>query len=172
MVGLLLLVQRGQSTLSSANRPGLQGVGMKKILLAAAFLASSLQVSADSRIDAVEPEVRAQLTALEEAWINAEVQSDRNALEEILHEDFLSTFASGATLDRSSYIEFIVGLDLSPFKVTNESMVQHGDTVVVIDVSEDGATKFTWIAVRRDGRWQVVAQTLSAVEPSHQLPES
>ena len=137
---------------------------MKKILLAASVFALSFQVAADSRIDAVEPEVRAQLTALEEAWINAEVRGDRNALEEILHEDFLSTFASGATLDRASYVDFIVGRDISPFKVNNESMVQHGDTVVVIDISESGTTKFTWIAMRRDGDWCVISQTFSRVE--------
>ena len=126
-------------------------------------IALSLPVAAQSRINSVEPEVRAELTALVAAWIDAEVQSDGRILEEILHEDFLSTFASGTTLDRSSYIEFIVGLDIAPFRVMNESMVQHGDTVVVIDLAENGTTKFTWIAVRDDGRWKVIAQTFSNV---------
>ena len=121
-------------------------------------------MAADSKIDSVEPEVRAELTALVETWIEAEVQSDASALEEILHEDFLSTFASGTTLDRTSYIDFIVGLDISPFKVKNASMVQYGDTVVVIDVSESGTTKFTWIAVSRDGQWKVIVQTFSNIE--------
>ncbi len=137
-----------------------------KVILVAAVLAQHLPAAADSKIDAVDPEVRDELTALVEAWIDAEVQSDAGVLEEILHEDFLSTFASGATLDRTSYIDFIVGLDISPFKVKNESMVQHGDTVVVIDVSESGATKFTWIAVRDNGQWKVIAQTFSNVEAS------
>ena len=137
-----------------------------KIFLALAALALSLPVAADSTIHSVGPEVRAELTALVEAWIDAEVQSDGEALEQILHEDFVSTFASGTTLDRSSYIDFIVSLDISPFKVHNESMVRHGDTVVVIDISETGATKFTWIAVRRDDQWQVISQTFSKVEPS------
>lgn len=139
---------------------------MKKILIAALVLALPLQVAADSQINAVEPDVRVELTSLVETWIDAEVRGDRNALEEILHEDFLTTFASGATLDRSSYIDFIVGLDISPFKVKNESMVQFRDTVVVIDISESGTTKFTWIAVRRDGQWRVIAQTFSKVEAS------
>ena len=135
-------------------------------MFAVAVLAQYLPVAADSKVDSVEPEVRKELTALVEAWIDAEVQSDGSALEGILHEDFLSTFASGTTLDRTSYIDFIIGLDLSPFTVKNESMVQHGDTVVVIDVSESGATKFTWVAVSRDDQWKVVAQTFSNVETS------
>ena len=135
-----------------------------KIIIAAAVLAQHLPVAADSKIDSVNPEVRKELTALVEVWIDAEVQNDESALKEILHEKFLSTFASGTTLDRTSYIDFIVGLDISPFKVKNESMVEYGDTVVVIDVSESGATKFTWIAVRHDGQWKVIAQTFSNVE--------
>lgn len=132
--------------------------------LAIAALALQLSAAAESQINSVEPEVRAELTALVEAWIDAEVQSDGKALERILHEDFLSTFASGRTLDRSSYIDFIIGLDISPFTVENESMIQHGDTVVVVDVSENGATKFTWIALRHGGEWKVISQTFSKVE--------
>jgi hypothetical protein len=137
-----------------------------KIVFAAAVLAQHLTVAADSKMDSVAPEVRNELTALVEAWIDAEVQSDGSALEEILHEDFLSTFASGTTLDRTSYIDFITGLDISPFNVKNESMVQHGDTVVVIDLSESGTTKFTWIAISRNDQWKVIAQTFSNVGTS------
>jgi hypothetical protein len=135
-------------------------------LLVAAALVLSLPAVADTKISSVEPEVRAELTALVEAWIDAEVQSDGKALEKILHEHFLSTFASGTTLDRSSYIDFITGLNIPPFKVINESMVHHGETVVVIDVSESGTTKFTWIAVRYNGQWKVISQTFSKVESS------
>lgn len=141
-------------------------MGITKILLAVSTLALSLDAAADSQIDSVEPEVRAELTALEEKWIDAEVHGDAKALEEILHVNFLTTFASGKTLDRSSYIAFIVGLEIEPFKVRNESMVQHGDSVVVIDVSEDGTTKFSWVAFRRDGQWKVIAQTFSNLAPA------
>lgn len=120
-------------------------------------------VIAETEINRVEPDVRAEMTALVEAWIEAEVESDGETLRELLHEDFLSTFASGTTLDRDAYVDFIIGLDIPPFKVINESMVQHRETVVVIDVSEDGATKFTWIATRRDGQWKVISQTFSRV---------
>lgn len=137
------------------------------VVSAVVALLPSQLVTADSTIDSVEPSVKTEMTELVEAWIDAEVQSDAGALEDILHEDFLSTFASGTTLDRDSYIEFIVGLDIPPFKVINESMIQHGDTVVVVDVSESGTTKFTWIAVKQDDQWAVVSQTFSSIK----LPE-
>ena len=42
-------------------------------------------------------------------------------------------------------------------------MVQHGEVVVVIDVSDDGGTKFTWVAAKQDGQWKVIAQTFSRI---------
>ncbi len=139
---------------------------LMKILLATCALAFQASTAADSQINSVEPEVRAELTALVETWIDAEVRGDGKSLEKILHKDFLSTFASGTTLGRASYIDFILSLDIAPFNVKNESMVQDRDTVVVIDVSEDDTTKFTWIAIRRDNQWKVIAQTFSNVEAS------
>lgn len=136
---------------------------LARLLLVVAIFLMSPPVIADTGIYSVEPTVRAEMTALVESWIDAEVRSDGEALGEILHEAFLSTFASGTTLDRDAYIDFIIGLDISPFKVINESMVQHGEVVVVIDVSENGGTKFTWIAARQDGQWKVISQTFSRV---------
>jgi len=40
----------------------------------------------------------------------------------------------------------------------------HGDTALVIDVSANGKTKFTWIAVKRDGQWRVISETFSRIE--------
>ena len=136
---------------------------LEKLLLVAAIFFMPAPLIAAAGIDSVDPTIRAEMTALVEIWIDAEVHSDAEALREILHDDFLSTFASGTTLDRDAYVDFIVGLDISPFKVINESMVQHAEVVVVIDVSEDGGTKFTWIAAKQDGRWKVISQTFSRV---------
>lgn len=136
---------------------------VRGLLLFATVLLTISSTFADTGVDSVEPAVRSELTALVELWIDAEVRSDGEALAEILHEDFLSTFASGTTLGRDAYIDFIVGLDIPPFKVINESMVQHGEVVVVIDVSEDGGTKFTWVAAKQNGQWAVISQTFSRV---------
>lgn len=139
-------------------------MNIAKLLVAVTAVSSIDAATADPATDPVEPGVRTELTELVEDWIDAEVQSDPEGLERILHEDFLSTFASGVTLDRDAYIDFIIGLDIPPFTVRNESMIQHGDTVVVIDVSDSGTTKFTWIAIRRDNRWKVISQTFSKAE--------
>ena len=105
-----------------------------------------------------------ELIALDDAWIVAEVAGDRDALERILHEDFLATFASGRTIDRATFIDLIVDNPPAPFTVTHETIRVHGDTALVIDVSEDEKTKFTWIATKRDGQWRVISETFSMIK--------
>ena len=106
----------------------------------------------------------AEIIALDDAWIDAEVGGDREALERILHEDFLATFASGRTIDRTTFIDLVLANRPQPFSVVHESIRVHGDTALIIDVSEDGKTKFTWIAIKRDGQWRVISETFSSVE--------
>lgn len=111
-----------------------------------------------------EQSPEAELIALDDAWIDAEVHGDRATLERILHEEFLVTYASGRTVDRATFITGIVASRPAPFTVTHEAIRVHGDTALIIDVSENGKIKFTWIAVKRDGQWRVISETASRVE--------
>ena len=107
---------------------------------------------------------RKALVKLVNHWIEAEVNSDREALSAILHEDFVSTFANGTTINKEEYLDFIIALDIKPFTVINESTHIHGDTAVVIDVDDSGKTKFTWIAHKHNDTWLVIAQTFSQIK--------
>lgn len=105
---------------------------------------------------------QAELISLSDAWIAAEVGHDKAALERILDERFLATFASsGKTIDRSSYIAWIMQNDIDPFTVVNEVVNVHGDTALVI--STEGTTKFTWVAVKKGGQWVVISETFSRI---------
>ena len=119
----------------------------------------------DSIETAPVSEAQAELIALDDAWIDAEVHGDRAALERILHEEFLATYPSGRTVDRDTFIDSILKNDIAPFVVTHESIRVHGDTALVIDVSESGNTKYTWVAVRMNGQWRVISETFSKVAP-------
>ena len=112
---------------------------------------------------AAEPGERSELIALSNAWIDAEVGHDKAALEQILNERFLATFASGKTIDRTAYIDWILKTDMEPFKVLNDSIEIHGDTAVVIATTTDHKIKFTWIAVKKVGRWRVISETFSRI---------
>jgi len=114
-----------------------------------------------------ESEAKAELLALEKAWIDAEVQHDRAALEQILDEGFVATFASGRTVDRETFIEGVLSRALDPFEVFRDFVRVYGDAALVIDSSTDHKTKFTWIAVRREGQWRVISETFTRVSASH-----
>ena len=107
----------------------------------------------------------AELIALDEAWIDAEVRGDRAALERILHEEFLATYPSGRTVDRATFIDDVLKNDIAPFVVIHESIRVHGDTALIIDVSESGNMKYTWVAVRTSGQWRVISETFTKVTP-------
>ena len=107
----------------------------------------------------------AALVALDDMWVAAEIGHDRATLERILDDRFLSTFASGKTIDRNAYIDWILSAEIKPFKVVHDVIRIHGDTALVVDLLETGGTKITWVAVKRAGRWRVISQTFSRAEP-------
>jgi hypothetical protein len=152
-------------TLESLQTTNLMEIALTlvKTIMIAALLAGAAANAEELAEASPSLADKAALTALVEAWIDAEVFGDRKALQDILDEAFVSTFASGKTVDRNAYIGFIISQDIPPFTVTNDFMAVHGDTAVVIDVSESGKTKFTWIARRVNGAWKVIAQTFTQV---------
>lgn len=105
----------------------------------------------------------AELNALGEAWIDAEVADDRAALEQILDERFVATQPNGRTIDRSAFIEMILAQDLEPFESVHELIEVHGDVAVVIDRSESLGLKTTWIAQRQVAGWRVLAETFTRI---------
>ena len=107
-------------------------------------------------------EEQQELVRLSDAWIDAEVKHDKAALERILDERFLATFAkSGKTIDRSAYIAWIMQNEIGPLTVVNEVVNIHGDAALVI--ATEGTTKFTWVAVKKGGQWVVISETFSKI---------
>ena len=130
-------------------------VSLRSILATAAVLTMMTSANAD------QSKQESELVALSDAWIDAEVRRDKDALESLLDERFIATFAPGQTVDRAGFVSWIQKSDIGPFEVTNEAIRIHGDTAVVIGVTSDRTVKFTWVAVKKAGRWQVVSETFS-----------
>lgn len=112
------------------------------------------------------PKVEAELIALTEAWIDAEVKGDRGALERILDERFLVTYASGKTGGRDEYIDLMIKSEIQPFGVSYDEIRVHGNTAVVVNTITGTPTKITWVAVRQEGQWRAIVQTFSTVKSS------
>ena len=130
------------------------------ILTAAALLLGAAAAFPQTPVSAAE----AELMALDSAWIDAEVRRDRAALERILDERFLATFVSGTTIDRTAFIEMIMKSTIEPFEVRHDAIRIHGDVALVIDSSSDRKSKYTWIAVKKEGLWRVISETFTKVE--------
>ncbi|MCJ7558536.1 MAG: nuclear transport factor 2 family protein [Gammaproteobacteria bacterium] len=130
-------------------------------MLSAVFGLCASAQAADTTMTLAESE----LIALDQAWIAAEVGHDRAALERILHEQFLNTFSSGKIVDRAAYIDWIMNTDIDPFEVVHEEIRVHGDTALVIDRTPSGTFQFSWVAVKRDGQWRVISESMSKVAP-------
>lgn len=129
--------------------------------LAALLLSGCTTLPSDRQIAAADEE---QLLALEREWVEAEVKHDRQALERILDERLVVVYASGKTSDRTDFIKMILSKPIAPYKVINDMVRVFGDTAVVVDRFGPGlATKVTWVAIKRDGRWRVISETFSRV---------
>ena len=74
-------------------------------------------------VNASEDTDKKALIKLVNQWIDAEVKSDREALGAILHEDFVSTFANGKTINKQQYLDFILSLDIKP--CDNKAVTHH-----------------------------------------------
>lgn len=105
-----------------------------------------------------------QLLALDRAWVEAEVKHDRKALERILDEKLVVTYGSGKTTGRAEFIAEILSEPIAPYEVVHDLVRVFGDTAIVVDRFGPGLkTKVTWVAIRRNGQWRVIAETFSSV---------
>jgi hypothetical protein len=50
---------------------------------------------------------------------------------------------------------------IEPFEVVHDDIRIDGDTAVVVDSSADRKSKYTWIAVKRQGQWRVISETFT-----------
>ena len=114
-------------------------------------------------VQAAKPSQESELSALNDAWIDAEVHHDKGALERILDERCLITLSSGKTVTRSQFIDRILSIEMKPFVVLNEAVNIHGDAALVISTTTDRTEKFTWVAVKKQGQWRVISETLSKI---------
>ena len=112
---------------------------------------------------AIGPSQESGLIALTNAWIDAEVRHDKAPLERLLDERFLVTFTSGNTVDRTAFVDRIMNPEIKLFEVLNEVVNVHGHAALVISTTTDHTTKFTWVAVKKEGQWRAISETFSKI---------
>jgi ketosteroid isomerase-like protein len=110
-----------------------------------------------------------QIVALEREWADAEVKHDSAALERILDDRFVATFATGKPLDKHAFIAQAMKFSFTSQSVAHDVIQIYGDTAVIVGMgtgnsrSADGkeqAQTFRYTAVfqKRQGRWFAIAE--------------
>jgi hypothetical protein len=127
----------------------------------------AMVAGAGARADqAAAPTAEEQVLALDQEWIDAEVNHDRKTLERILDHQFVVIGPSGKTSGKAAFIESILSRPIAPFKVTHDVVRIHGDTAIVVDrFGAEPEIKCTWVAIRREGKWRVIAEQMTAISP-------
>lgn len=114
-------------------------------------------------------ERRAEVLALERAWLDAYQTRDAAVMDAIVGEEFIITYPDGRARTKADVMAQISGDGPAPRFSTEEVQDrQFGDTVILtgtLVTETDGGrrrSRYTDTWVRRAGRWQVVASHLSA----------
>jgi ketosteroid isomerase-like protein len=114
-----------------------------------------------------------RVIAMENAWNQAELHNDANAVELLLADDFVMTTAEGTLYNKEQIVASVRDKSYKPEALHSTDMVvhSHGSTAIVtgayyekgVDkgVSWERRGRFTdtWIFIR--GRWQCVASHFS-----------
>lgn len=108
---------------------------------------------------------------IERNWIDAFVKGDTETLDRVLAEDFIFTDPQGNILTKSEWIADMVGgtlkfesIHIDDLKVrvfSDSAAVANGRTTVKASSKEGGFNGkfcYTVMYVKRDGRWQAVAE--------------
>ena len=116
---------------------------------------------------AAEGEVRRFVTDL----VKAELKPSASELNKFYVEDFVTTNAQGAVLSKSAVIAALTSgrLTFKSYELEGVDVQIHGNVAVIRTTakieSNTGAGRFRHlrVAIRRDGRWQLVAAQMTRV---------
>jgi ketosteroid isomerase-like protein len=116
-----------------------------------------------------------KIIAFENLWNQMQVAHDADAMEKMLHPDFVLTDYDGSVLTKG---QFLASIRDKSNQLTSEvsqdmKLHRHGDTVVVIGATHEKGTakgkpyehhgRFTDTWIKRDAQWLCVASQLALI---------
>ena len=121
--------------------------------------------------EAQDTDAKQQAAQMLRDWVTAENEHDAAALERILDDQFISTFAAGKPTRKKAFIASLTKGKADPRQtqsLTDETIVVDGDTAILVgtdtfhrtDHAEpDGlALRYTITCVRKNDRWVAIAE--------------
>jgi len=119
-----------------------------------------------------------KIIALENLWNQMQVAHDADAMEKMLHTDFVLTDYDGSVLNKTQFLASIRDKSNQLTAEVSQDMKlhRHGDTVVVIGSTHEKGTakgkpyehygRFTDTWIKRDTQWLCVASQLALIPKS------
>jgi len=119
-----------------------------------------------------------KIIALENLWNQMQVAHDADAMEKMLHPDFVLTDYDGSVLNKT---QFLASIRDKSNQLTSEvsqdmKLHRHGDTVIIIGATHEKGTakgkpyehygRFTDTWIKREAQWLCVASQLSLLPKS------
>jgi ketosteroid isomerase-like protein len=141
-----------------------------------AILPLMVLVTAASHSLPQDSRVIEELIRLENEWALAVQQADTAALRLIIADDYFGTTASGGIQNKQDYLADFISGDRRTFSLTTEDLKVrvYGETAVLTHGgraegeyrgrSTRGAYRWTHVLVKRDGRWQALANHVTRLE--------
>lgn len=133
------------------------------------FLLLLLPILAFAQNNSDKSGEKSLILALESAWNQAEIHHDASAAAAILADTFISVDHHGALMNRSQYLADMKDLSFNPEEISNSdpTVYLYGDTAIVTSSYRTKGTvggkpfvhhgRFTDTWIKRDGKWQCIA---------------
>ena len=139
------------------------------IALGASVIALSGAARADDAADAKQ---------MLRDWVTAENTHDAAALNRILDDQFISTYAAGKPTRKAAFIKSLTKGKADPRQsqsLTDETVAVEGDTAILVGTDTfhrtdhadpDGlALRYTITCIRKNGRWVALAEHIVKISP-------
>jgi ketosteroid isomerase-like protein len=114
----------------------------------------------------------AQVAAVEDEWLAAEVAHDEAFLRRVMDDRYTMNRRNGTTLGKEEYIAGILGGVMVDVWASERTVLVDGDTAVTfatVNVIDEGvpadapprSSRYTLVYVKRDGQWRAIAFHIS-----------
>ena len=135
---------------------------------------AGLPIALSGAAHAAAADAEAQVKATMREWVVAENKHDAAALDRILDDRFISTFAANPPRSKADFIKGLMKGPVDPTQsqdLTDETVVVSGDTAVTVGTDTfHSATqpptpplRYTITLVRRDGHWRALGEHIVVI---------
>jgi len=148
---------------------------MKVCAIFVATLISSTAISDSSTPDNALLTDEQQVIAVQQNWIDAEVNHDKAVLERVLDERFVIHTSSDASGSKAEIIESVLQWNLVAQTLSHQTILVDGDTAIIMGVAHftvavegkdnaQSAARYITTYIKRDGQWRALALQMDGID--------